>query len=74
MDRLGKILIVDDNQDVLFSLNVLLDPFAEKIIVATDPEKVIPFMKIHTPDIILLSEHFLNMYANCSMPWKGRSS
>ncbi len=58
MDKLGKILIVDDNQDVLFSLNVLLEERAEKIIVATDPEKVIPFMKMHNPDIILLDMNF----------------
>ncbi len=58
MDKLGKILIVDDNQDVLFSLNVLLEPYTEKIIVATDPEKVIPFMKMHNPDVILLDMNF----------------
>ncbi len=58
MNKLGKILIADDNQDVLFSLNVLLEPYAEKIIVATDPEKVLPFMKMHNPDIILLDMNF----------------
>ncbi len=58
MDKLGKILIVDDNQDVLFSLNVLLEPYAEKIIVTTDPEKVTSFIKMHNPDTILLDMNF----------------
>ena len=31
MEKLGKILIVDDNEDVLFALNLLLEPSAEKI-------------------------------------------
>ena len=26
----GKILIVDDNEDVLFALNLLLEPYVEK--------------------------------------------
>ena len=34
MEQLGKILIVDDNEDVLFALNLLLEPYAEKIKVA----------------------------------------
>ena len=34
MDKLGKILIVDDNEDVLFALNLLLEPLAEKVKVA----------------------------------------
>ena len=27
MEKLGKILIVDDNEDVLFALNLLLEPY-----------------------------------------------
>lgn len=37
MEQLGKILIVDDNEDVLFALNLLLEPYAEKIKVAGNP-------------------------------------
>ena len=39
MKNLGKILIVDDNEDVLFALNLLLEPYAEMIRVAKVPEK-----------------------------------
>ena len=31
MDAKGKILIIDDNEDVLFALNLLLEPYVEKI-------------------------------------------
>lgn len=34
VNKLGKILIVDDNEDVLFALNLLLEPYTEKIKVA----------------------------------------
>ena len=35
-----KILIVDDNEDVLFALNLLLEPYAEKIKVAVTPDRI----------------------------------
>ena len=36
----GKVLIVDDNEDVLFSLNMLLKPCVEAIRVITNPERI----------------------------------
>ena len=58
MENLGKVLIVDDNEDVLFALNLLLEPFAEMIRVAKVPEKIDFFMKVFLPDIILLDMNF----------------
>ena len=58
MEKLGKILIVDDNEDVLFALNLLLEPYAEKIKVTTTPERVEHFMHTFQPDIILLDMNF----------------
>lgn len=58
MEQLGKILIVDDNEDVLFALNLLLEPFAEKIKVAVTPERIEHFMTTFRPDIILLDMNF----------------
>lgn len=29
----GKLLIIDDNEDILFALNLLLEPYMEQIIV-----------------------------------------
>ena len=40
MGKQGKILIIDDNEDVLFALNVLLSPYVEKIKVSANPEKI----------------------------------
>lgn len=54
----GKVLIVDDNEDVLFSLNLLLKPHTEAIRVATSPEKIEYFMKVFEPDVILLDMNF----------------
>jgi DNA-binding NtrC family response regulator len=58
MENLGKVLVVDDNEDVLFALNLLLEPYAEKIRVAKTPEKIDFFMKEYLPDIILLDMNF----------------
>lgn len=58
MEQLGKIFIVDDNEDVLFALNLLLEPYAEKIKVATSPDKIEHFMTTFQPDIILLDMNF----------------
>ena len=61
MDKImykGKVLIVDDNEDVLFSLNLLLKPHCEAIRVATAPEKIAHFMKVFEPDVIFLDMNF----------------
>ena len=58
MDKLGKILIVDDNEDVLFALNLLLEPLCEKIKVTTAPERVEHFLTTFAPDLILLDMNF----------------
>ena len=54
----GKILIVDDNEDVLFALNLLLEPYVEKIKVTTSPARIEYFMDNFNPDIILLDMNF----------------
>ena len=58
MDKQGKILIIDDNKDVLFALNLLLEPYFEKIKVAVSPDKIPHFMKTFNPDVILLDMNF----------------
>ena len=58
MPNKGKILIIDDNEDVLFALNLLLEPHVESIRISTDPEKIIRFMEQYQPDIILLDMNF----------------
>ena len=58
VNKLGKILIVDDNEDVLFALNLLLEPYTEKIKVATTPDRIENFMTTFHPDLILLDMNF----------------
>lgn len=58
METKGKILIVDDNEDVLFALNFFLEPYVEKIKVATQPSRIEHFMKTFDPDVILLDMNF----------------
>ena len=58
MPELGKILIVDDNKDVLFALNLLLEPYAEKIKVSVSPDRIETFMRTFQPDLILLDMNF----------------
>ena len=58
MKKEGKILIADDNEDVLFALNLLLEPYVEKVKVTTNPQRVEYFINDFNPDIILLDMNF----------------
>ncbi|GHT75706.1 sigma-54-dependent Fis family transcriptional regulator [Bacteroidia bacterium] len=58
MDKEGKILIIDDNEDVLFALNTALSPFVGKIKVSIHPEKIAHYMETYRPDLILLDMNF----------------
>lgn len=54
----GKILIIDDNEDVLFALNLLLEPYVAQIKVTTQPERIAHFMETFGPDVVLLDMNF----------------
>lgn len=54
----GKILIIDDNEDILFALQLLLEPYIEKIEGSTDPELIESYIASFSPDIILLDMNF----------------
>lgn len=58
MSKQGNILIVDDNEDILFALNLLLQPHVEKVKVTTQPERIAHFMHTFAPDVILLDMNF----------------
>lgn len=58
MGKKGKILIVDDNEDILFALNTLLSKYVEKIKVSTNPDRIPFFISEFNPDIILLDMNF----------------
>ena len=54
----GKILIVDDNEDVLFALNLLLEPYVEKIKVTTSPTRIEYYIDKFHPDNIIMDKKF----------------
>jgi DNA-binding NtrC family response regulator len=58
MNKKGKILIVDDKEDVLFALNTLLSSYMEKVKVSTNPENIERYMREFQPDVILLDMNF----------------
>ncbi|MDR3267946.1 MAG: sigma-54 dependent transcriptional regulator [Tannerella sp.] len=58
MEKKGKILIIDDNEDVLFALNALLFPYVEQVRVSIHPEKIEHYLKTFRPDLILLDMNF----------------
>ncbi|MDR2383987.1 MAG: sigma-54 dependent transcriptional regulator [Prevotellaceae bacterium] len=54
----GKILIVDDNEDVLLALNLLLKSYVEQVRISTEPERIEHFINTFYPDVILLDMNF----------------
>ncbi len=49
---------MDDNEDILLSLNMLLRPWVDAIRVISNPERIIEFMDSFSPDVILLDMNF----------------
>ena len=49
---------MDDNEDILFALNLLLKPRVEKVKVTTQPDRIEHFMETFQPDVILLDMNF----------------
>ncbi len=54
----GKILIVDDNTDILFALKLLLKPYLELITTETNPQKIAIHMASNKYDVVLLDMNF----------------
>ena len=54
----GKILAVDDNEDILFALKLLLKNHVEKVHTETSPEGIPKLMKEEDFDVILLDMNF----------------
>ena len=54
----GKVLVIDDNEDILFALNLLLKPLVEDIRVTKQPEQIDRFYDMMHPDVVLLDMNF----------------
>jgi len=58
MDKIGKILAVDDNEDILFSLRLLLKPHVEKIVTSNSASSIPELLLNEDFDVILLDMNF----------------
>lgn len=56
--RQGKILVIDDNEDILFTLKMLLRPRVESITTCTDPKEINSLVSRTKYDVILLDMNF----------------
>jgi two-component system response regulator HydG len=57
-DKKGRILAIDDNEDILFALRLLLRPEVESIITINNPEQIPGILKSEDIDVILLDMNF----------------
>lgn len=58
INKVGKILAVDDNQDILFALKLLLKPHVELIDTLSKPEAIGEYLNKEDYDVILLDMNF----------------
>lgn len=56
--ELGNILIIDDDEDVLFAAKMLLKKYAQNVIIEKDPRKIPFLMNNGFYDVILLDMNF----------------
>lgn len=57
-EKVGKILAIDDNEDILFALKLLLKNHVEQIQTETNPERIPEILHNETFDVILLDMNF----------------
>lgn len=58
MKQKGKILIVDDNEEILLSLEIFLEKYFEKIVTLSKPERIKQKMQETDFDVFLLDMNF----------------
>ncbi len=56
--NLGKILIIDDNEDLLFAAKMLLKKHAKEVMIEKDPRRIPFLINNHSYDVILLDMNF----------------
>lgn len=57
-EKIGKILAIDDNEDILFALKLLLKNHVEVIQTETNPERIPEILHNESFDVILLDMNF----------------
>ncbi len=46
-EKVGKILVVDDNEDILFTIKLLLKQHVEKVVTETNPNEIPVLLRTH---------------------------
>jgi two-component system response regulator HydG len=57
-EKFGRILVVDDNEDILFALKLLLKPQVEMIKTISNPDELPQLLKLEDYDVVLLDMNF----------------
>ena len=58
MSKKGKLLIVDDNTNILSAVKMLTENYFEKVTTLDSPKSLISTIQIESPDVILLDMNF----------------
>ncbi|HUW06511.1 MAG TPA: hypothetical protein VMW01_09630, partial [Williamwhitmania sp.] len=56
--KFGKILAIDDNEDILFALKLLLKPYVEQVTTTSNPNDIPKLMGQDSYDLFLLDMNF----------------
>ncbi len=57
-EKRGKVLVIDDNEDILTAMKLLLKPFVQVIHTAPEPEMIPKYLERETYDVYLLDMNF----------------
>ncbi|MBN1599006.1 MAG: sigma-54-dependent Fis family transcriptional regulator [Bacteroidales bacterium] len=57
-EKKGRILVVDDNEDILFALKLFLKPHTESITTVNNPDQIPEYLKKEDFDVIMLDMNF----------------
>lgn len=57
-EKVGKILVIDDNEDILFALKLLLKPYVESVTTLNNPDNIPEILAKEYYDLILLDMNF----------------
>ena len=58
MSKKGKLLIVDDNTNILSAVKMLTENYFEKVITLDSPKSLVSTIQTESPDVILLDMNF----------------
>jgi len=56
--KFGKVLAIDDNEDILFALKLLLKPYVEQVVTTSNPNEIPRLMEKDSFDLFLLDMNF----------------